>query len=150
NATEYRSAEPERPTEDQNAAGETGAARPETAARRHAPPPGKVEDTADGDADALDEESGDETEPSEAEPSMWELFRDDFLTFDRRTLGFTRILLGFFLIGDLFRRAHAWIDMFADIGVLPNNVNLWRPQGSGHISLVNAFSTSGELWVLWA
>jgi hypothetical protein len=40
--------------------------------------------------------------------------------------------------------------MFADIGVLPNSLNLWRPQGSGHFSLLNAFSTSGELWVLWA
>jgi hypothetical protein len=32
--------------------------------------------------------------------------------------------------------------------VLPNHVNLWRPQG-GNVSLVNAFSTPGELWVLW-
>ncbi|AUX39226.1 hypothetical protein SOCE26_006100 [Sorangium cellulosum] len=83
-------------------------------------------------------------------PSMWDILRDCFFTFDRRTLGFTRILLGFFLIGDLFRRTWAWTDMFADIGVLPNHVNLWRPQGSGNFSLVNAFSTPGELWVLWA
>ncbi|WP_437914567.1 HTTM domain-containing protein [Sorangium sp. So ce302] len=99
-----------------------------------------------------DEEDGAAPEPPPRPrgPSMWDILRDSFFTFDRRTLGFTRILLGFFLIGDLFRRSWAWSDMFADIGVLPNHVNLWRPQGGGNFSLVNAFSTPGELWVLWA
>lgn len=104
----------------------------------------KDEDTAakEGDAAAKDDRA-----PT---ASWWDILRDCFFTFDRRTLGFTRILIGFFLIGDLFRRTWAWTDMFADTGVLPNHVNLWRPQGSGNFSLVNAFSTSGELWVLWA
>src|SRR5262249_48718664 len=31
-----------------------------------------------------------------------------------------------------------------------NHVNLWRPQAYGAWSLFNAFSTPGELWVLWA
>ncbi|WP_438007757.1 HTTM domain-containing protein [Sorangium sp. So ce321] len=107
-------------------------------------------DADDADADGAD--ADDAEEPPAARPrgpSMWDILRDSFFTFDRRTLGFTRILLGFFLIGDLFRRSWAWSDMFADIGVLPNHVNLWRPQGSGNFSLVNAFSTPGELWVLW-
>lgn len=81
--------------------------------------------------------------------SWWDLFRDSYLTFDRRTLGFTRILLGFYLIGDLFRRTWTWKDMFALEGVLPNHVNLFRRQAD-NFSIVNAFSTSGELWVLWA
>ncbi|AUX19951.1 hypothetical protein SOCEGT47_004080 [Sorangium cellulosum] len=104
----------------------------------------KDEDTAAKGEDAA---AKDERAPV---ASWWDVLRDCFFTFDRRTLGFTRILLGFFLIGDLFRRTWAWTDMFADTGVLPNHVNLWRPQGSGNFSLVNAFSTSGELWVLWA
>ncbi|WP_438026838.1 hypothetical protein [Sorangium sp. So ce233] len=106
-----------------------------------------AEDTAAEDDDA--EEADEAPAPRPPGPSMWDILRDSFFTFDRRTLGFTRILLGFFLIGDLFRRSWAWSDMFADIGVLPNHVNLWRPQGSGNFSLVNAFSTPGELWVLW-
>ncbi|MGK3989670.1 HTTM domain-containing protein [Sorangium sp. So ce136] len=106
----------------------------------------------DADADDANADADDVEEPPAARPrgpSMWDILRDSFFTFDRRTLGFTRILLGFFLIGDLFRRSWAWSDMFADIGVLPNHVSLWRPQGSGNFSLVNAFSTQGELWVLW-
>lgn len=83
-----------------------------------------------------------------ASASFWDILRDTLFTFDRRTLGFTRILLGFYLIGDLFRRTWAWTDMFADTGVLPNHVNLWRPHGN--FTIVNAFSTAGELWALWA
>ncbi|WP_438017911.1 HTTM domain-containing protein [Sorangium sp. So ce315] len=119
----------------------------------------KGSDTREGapaDDGAAEQDEGDGAAEGEAPapppplgPSMWDILRDSFFTFDRRTLGFTRILLGFFLIGDLFRRSWAWSDMFADIGVLPNHVNLWRPQGSGNFSLLNAFSTPGELWVLW-
>ncbi|WP_437835100.1 hypothetical protein [Sorangium sp. So ce1153] len=106
-------------------------------------------DDADADADAAEAEAEEPPAARPRGPSFWDILRDSFFTFDRRTLGFTRILLGFFLIGDLFRRSWAWSDMFADIGVLPNHVNLWRPQGGGNFSLVNAFSTPGELWVLW-
>ena len=48
-----------------------------------------------------------------------ELLRDAYLTFDRRTLGFSRILLGFLMIMDLFRRTPDWMSMFGDHGVLP-------------------------------
>ncbi|WP_437577877.1 hypothetical protein [Sorangium sp. So ce887] len=120
-----------------------------------APAGGSAADDEGRDAAADDdrEAEGEDDAPPPApprRPSMWDILRDSFFTFDRRTLGFTRILLGFFLIGDLLRRTWAWTDMFADIGVLPNHVNLWRPQGSGNFSLVNAFSTPGEVWVLWA
>jgi hypothetical protein len=83
------------------------------------------------------------------EPSFRDILRDTYFTFDRRTLGFARFFLGFLLIGDLFRRTWDWEAMFSNIGVLPNHVNLWRPQG-GNWSLVNAFTTPGELWALWA
>lgn len=83
------------------------------------------------------------------EPTFRDIIRDTYFTFDRRTLGFARFFLGFLLIGDLFRRTWDWEAMFSNKGVLPNHVNLWRPQG-GNWSLVNAFTTPGELWVLWA
>ncbi|AGP33502.1 HTTM domain-containing protein [Sorangium cellulosum] len=141
-----------------HAAGRKAAAEGSSGAGEGAPAGGAARDEEQGgaaadDGAADDGAAADDGEPEAAPPprgpSMWDILRDSFFTFDRRTLGFTRILLGFFLIGDLFRRTWAWNDMFADIGVLPNHVNLWRPQGSGNFSLVNAFSTPGELAVLW-
>lgn len=82
-------------------------------------------------------------------PGWWDIIRDVYLTFDRRTLGFSRILLGFLLVMDLFRRTWDWEDMYSTVGVLPNHVNLWRPQASGAFSFFNSFSTPGELWALW-
>lgn len=77
------------------------------------------------------------------------LLRDSYLTFDRRTLGFTRILLGWLLVADLFRRTAAWNEMFSDQGVLPAYISLWRPQSRDGFSIVNAFTHPGELAVLW-
>jgi hypothetical protein len=77
------------------------------------------------------------------------LFRDLYFSFDRRTLGFTRILLGFLLVMDIIHRGAAWDDMYSTIGVLPNHVNLQRPQAWGAFTIFNAFSTPGELKVLW-
>ncbi|WP_437307497.1 hypothetical protein [Sorangium sp. So ce388] len=152
----------EDPSEPRGAGGKTAAAKgagedPPAGGRAAANDDDRAAADDDGDAAAADDvDDGDAAEDAKEPPaarprgpSFWDILRDSFFTFDRRTLGFTRILLGFFLIGDLFRRSWAWSDMFADIGVLPNHVNLWRPQGGGNFSLVNAFSTPGELWVLW-
>lgn len=79
-----------------------------------------------------------------------ELIRELYLSFDRRTLGFTRLCLGFFLLGDLIRHAWAWKDMYSNEGVLPTHLNLYRPQAWGAFSIFNAFSTMAELRVLWA
>jgi hypothetical protein len=78
----------------------------------------------------------------------WESFRDLYLSFDKRTLGLTRILLGFYLIFDLLRRSRDWLKLFSNTGVLPAHHNLYRPQSSGW-SLVNAFSQPEELYLLW-
>ena len=84
-------------------------------------------------------------------PRAWlALLRDLYLTFDRRTLGFARIMLGFLLCMDLVHRGAAWTDMYSTLGVLPNHVNLQRPQAWGAYSIFNAFSTPGEVRVLWA
>ncbi|MEO5728422.1 MAG: HTTM domain-containing protein, partial [Byssovorax sp.] len=81
-------------------------------------------------------------------PTFREVFRDAYFTFDRRTLGFTRLLLGFYLILDLFHRGRSWSALYSTDGVYPNNLNLSRTQGM--FSLFDAFSSSGEVRVLWA
>jgi hypothetical protein len=80
----------------------------------------------------------------------WDLFRECYFSFDRRTLGFTRILLGFFLLMDLFHRGIVWMDMYSNEGVLPTHLNLYRPQAWRAFSIFNAFSSPGELRALWA
>ena len=111
-----------------------------------------VESVADQNEDNAADEDGaaeDNAEDDDEEVTdFWEDFRDFYLTFDRRTLGFARIMLGFFLLMDLFRRTQDWWKMYSDQGVLPSHFNLWRPQ-SGGFSIFNAFSTVGEVWVLW-
>lgn len=77
------------------------------------------------------------------------LIRDRYLTLDRRTLGFTRILLGSLLLTDVIHRRAAWDEMFSTIGVLPNHVGLRYPQALPAFSIFNAFSTPGELHVLF-
>jgi len=77
------------------------------------------------------------------------LLRDLYLSFDRRTLGFARVMLGFLLCMDLLHRRVAWDDMYSSIGVLPTPLNLQRPAAWGAYSIFNAFSTPGELHVLW-
>ncbi|NUP06239.1 MAG: hypothetical protein HOW73_09290 [Polyangiaceae bacterium] len=79
---------------------------------------------------------------------FWVLARNSYFAIDRRTLGLTRILLGFYLITDLFRRGAAWEDMFSDKGILPTWVILERPQ-SNHFSFLHGFTTAPELWALW-
>ncbi len=109
-------------------------------------------DSTDSDTAASatsDEAAVTRPDPSAPEPRWWEDVRDFYLASDRRTLGLTRILLGFFLVFDLFRRTPDWWKMFSNDGVLPTHVNLWRPQSNGW-SLFNAFSTRPELWALWA
>lgn len=111
---------------------------------------GDGDDEGEDDEDASADDQATQAPAAPSDPSILEIIRDSYFIFDRRTLGFTRILLGFLLVTDLFRRAAAWDDMFSDRGVLPNFVNLFRPQAWGAFSLVNAFTTHGELCVLWA
>jgi hypothetical protein len=83
-------------------------------------------------------------------PRAWgRLLRDVYLTFDRRTLGFSRILLGFLLLMDVIHRGAAWRDLYSSVGVLPTPLNLQRPQAWGAFTIFNAFNTPGELQALW-
>jgi hypothetical protein len=84
------------------------------------------------------------------DPTFLQVLRDGYLTFDRRTLGFTRWMLGFFLIADLFHRGRSWADLYSSEGVLPTTLGLERPQSFGSFTIFLGFSSPGELSVLWA
>src|SRR4051812_30455091 len=65
-------------------------------------------------------------------PRAWlALLRDLYFTFDRRTLGFARVLLGFMLVMDIIHRGAAWSDLYSTIGVQPNHLILQRPAAWG-------------------
>jgi Vitamin K-dependent gamma-carboxylase len=84
-------------------------------------------------------------------PRAWlALVRDLYLSFDRRTLGFARIFLGFLLALDVIHRGAAWSDMYSDDGVLPTWLDLQRPSMWGTFSIFHGFSTPGEVRILWA
>ena len=78
------------------------------------------------------------------------LLLDLYGTFDRRTLALSRIVLGFLLLMDLIHRGAVFHDLFSDEGVLPVWFSLERRVARGVFSIFNAFSTTGELRVLWA
>jgi vitamin K-dependent gamma-carboxylase-like protein len=82
------------------------------------------------------------------DPSFRQQLLDGYLSFDRRTLGFTRLLLGVYLIFDLFHRGRSWVELYSTDGVYPNTLNLWHTQGM--FSVADAFSSPGEVRVLWA
>lgn len=86
--------------------------------------------------------------PGRREETWHELFRNTYLSFDRRTLGLTRVCLGFMLLMDLIRRGVDWEAMFGDTGVLPTVTILSRPQAGGW-SLLHGFSSPFELWMLF-
>ncbi len=81
-------------------------------------------------------------------PTFREILRDGYFAFDRRTLGLARLALGFYLVLDLFHRGRSWAALYSTDGVYPNNVNLSRTQGM--FSIFDAFSSAGEVRVLWA
>src|SRR5262249_29704464 len=72
----------------------------------------------------------------------------DYLVFDRRTLGATRILMGFLLLGDLFHRGRWWSDLYSDVGVVPRASAAAREVLA--FSIFNAFGSPRELAVLFA
>ena len=108
---------------------------------------GLTTNEADPDPDAP-AEAPPAAEPPPPDPSFRQQLRDGYLSFDRRTLGFTRILLGIYLIFDLFHRGRSWVELYSTDGVYPNTLNLWHTQGM--FSVADAFSSPGEVCVLWA
>src|SRR3954468_20438464 len=87
--------------------------------------------------------------PSAAAPSptFRQLLRDAYFTFDRRTLGFSRLMLGYYLIMDLLHRGRSWAEIYPSDGIAPANMPL--SHASGILSLSDGFYWPGELRILW-
>ena len=68
-------------------------------------------------------------------PTFRRRLRDHYLTFDRRTLGLTRWMLGFYLITDLLHRGRSWAELYSSEGVLPTQLGLERPQSVGSFTI---------------
>jgi hypothetical protein len=93
------------------------------------------------------ERSGDAS-PATGHPFLpGEWWQRVYGTFDRRTLGFTRLLLGFLLLTDLFRRLPRWFNFYTDQGLFPRFADF----GQGvPWSLFNLLSTRTELAIAFA
>ncbi len=80
----------------------------------------------------------------------WNRFVELDVSLDRRVLGAFRILYGWVLLYDLGRRAQVLTLFYSNEGVLSNHYVLYRPQDAFQLSLLNAFSTPGEVRVAFA
>src|SRR5262245_27837821 len=69
---------------------------------------------------------------------------------DPRTMGLFRIVFGTLLITDLLRRVPVMVAFYTNDGVLTNHFALFRPAARWVFSLFHAFSTPGEVGVLFA
>lgn len=72
-----------------------------------------------------------------------------YATVDPRSLGLLRLLLGAVLFVDLARRYPTLVDHLSNEGWLPNHFSLFRPMSNHGWSLYHAFSTPGEVRVLF-
>jgi hypothetical protein len=80
----------------------------------------------------------------------WNQFVKLYLSLDRRVLGAFRILYGLVLLYDLGRRAEVLTLFYSNEGVLSNHYVMYRPQDAFQFSLLNAFSTPGEVRLAFA
>lgn len=73
------------------------------------------------------------------------MLRDAYLTIDRRLLGVFRIYFGALLLADLgYHGAQATL-FYSNSGVLSNHRGLYAPMSAYHFSVLDAFSTPGEV-----
>ncbi|MGE0321273.1 MAG: HTTM domain-containing protein [Polyangiaceae bacterium] len=90
---------------------------------------------------------------SEAAVPAWRRFgraiAERYATVDPRSLGLFRWLLGTLLLVDLLRRYPDLVDHFTNEGWLPNHFALFRPMSNHLWSIYHAFSTPGEVKVLF-
>jgi hypothetical protein len=92
----------------------------------------------------------DEVAPAEEGDISWgQLLRSVYLTIDRGRWASPASSSAPISSSISFRRTPSWLDMFSNDGILPAHVSLFRPQGD-NLTLFHAFTTAGELWVLWA
>lgn len=158
----------------EEAAAVNEAAPPADAASASVDEPAPRESEPD-DGDAGDEEedaSEEDTEPPDTEPpaagernavparrdaeqgpglkGFLRFLRDTYFTADPRSLGLLRIALGSLVFVDILRRVPDIEAHYANTGWLTNHFALFRPMSSHLFSLHLAFSSPGQVKVLFA
>lgn len=78
---------------------------------------------------------------------VWQKFTELYLSVDRRVLGAFRVGYGLVLLCDLARRAEVLTLYYSNDGVLSNHYVMFSPQDMFQFSLLDAFSTVGEVRV---
>lgn len=81
--------------------------------------------------------------------SAWAWFVRTYATVDPRSLGVCRILLGLLVFADVARRYKDLDAYYTNLGWLTNHFSLYKPMSSHVFSLYHAFSTPGEVRVLF-
>ncbi|HEY6557180.1 MAG TPA: HTTM domain-containing protein [Polyangiaceae bacterium] len=83
-------------------------------------------------------------------PSRWAFLARAYATADPRSLGVFRIALGTLLFWDVWRRSPDLVVHYSNAGWLSNHYALFRPMSDHFFSLYSAFSTPGEVKLLFA
>jgi hypothetical protein len=76
--------------------------------------------------------------------------REHYLRMDPRTAGLFRIVLGVLCSADLLRHWASARLFYSNDGVLTNHWHLYKPSSSYNFSVFHAFSTLGEVHVIFA
>lgn len=84
-----------------------------------------------------------------AASSTWAWLVRTYATVDPRSLGVCRILLGLLVFGDVARRYKDLDTYYTNLGWLTNHFSLFKPMSSQVFSIYHAFSTPGEVRVLF-
>ncbi len=79
----------------------------------------------------------------------WAWLVQHYATVDPRSVGVCRILLGALLFADVARRYRDLDSYYTNLGWLTNHFSLYRPMSSYVFSIYHAFSTPGEVRVLF-
>jgi hypothetical protein len=76
--------------------------------------------------------------------------RERYCRMDPRTAGLYRIVVGFLCAADTIRRWAVARTFYSNEGVLTNHYHLYRPSGGHNFSIHHAFSSLGEVHVIFA
>ncbi len=82
------------------------------------------------------------------ETLLW--IRDHYCVMEPRTAGIYRLVVGFLCVADMLRHWSEARWFYSNEGVLTNHYHLWRPSSGYNFSVFHAFSSLGEVHVIFA
>jgi hypothetical protein len=82
------------------------------------------------------------------ETLLW--IRDHYCVMEPRTAGIYRWVVGFLCVADMLRHWSEARWFYSNEGVLTNHYHLWRPSSGYNFSVFHAFSSLGEVHVIFA